>query len=537
MIYSIYFAEEKKKKNKEANWTNLETGQEDSPQLLHAVPFYGEPLGKQARLSLRSDYITRGATVRAKKKGDRMSKASNFSDLIQRVAANCLLHPLAGIRSHPGEDAGERAEEVYQYETDEHEDSEEEEEEELEVEKKVREGAKETEMETIMVQVFDSVSAMKKAYLSLQEAHCPWDPEKMRVADAAVVAEMRRIGVLRERFRKGCGGRGRVRSGGLGAATMREVVAPYELAVDELKRDLKAREVEVENLKEKLKSVVSLGNNGGKKGRSLSKRKIGCSQVQVAVYPSSELYEVTVTQVNESLKLFTSALLTLMRSAHWDIAAAVRSIEAASATADNSTIITPSSITAHHAKFALESYVSRKIFQGFDHETFYMDGSLSSLLNPDQFRRDCFTQYRDMKSMDPTELLGILPTCHFGKFCTKKYLAIVHPKMEESLFGDLEQQRQVLAGNHPRSQFYGEFLELAKAVWLLHLLAFSLDPVPSQFEAGRGAEFHPQYMESVVKFPGGRIPAGQVVGLPVSPGFKLWNGSVIKARVYLVSRN
>lgn len=165
-----------------------------------------------------------------------------------------------------------------------------------------------------------------------------------------------------------------------------------------------------------------------------------------------------------------------------------------------------------------------------------MDGSLSSLLNPDQFRRDCFTQYRDMKAMDPSELLGILPTCHFGKFCSKRYLSIVHPKMEESLFGDLEQRRQVLAGNHPRSQFYVEFLQLAKAVWLLHLLAFSLDPAPSQFEASRGAELHPQYMESVVKFSNGRVPAGQIVGFPVSPGFKLGNGSVIKARVYLVSR-
>lgn len=165
-----------------------------------------------------------------------------------------------------------------------------------------------------------------------------------------------------------------------------------------------------------------------------------------------------------------------------------------------------------------------------------MDGSLSSLLNPDQFRRDCFTQYRDMKAMDPIELLGILPTCHFGKFCFRKYVAIVHPKMEESLFGNLEQRQQVLAGSHPRSQFYGEFLGLAKAIWLLHLLAFSLDPAPSQFEASRGAELHPQYMESVVKFSGGGTPAGQIVGFPVSPGFKLGNGSVIKARVYLVPR-
>lgn len=247
---------------------------------------------------------------------------------------------------------------------------------------------------------------------------------------------------------------------------------------------------------------------------------------------------MTMSQVKEASKSFTSMLLSLMRSAHWDIAAAVRSIEAATSATDNVAgfFATSSVITSQHAKFALESYVSRKIFLGFDHETFYMDGSLSSLLKPDQFRRDCFTQYRDMKAMDPVELLGIMPTCHFGKFCSKKYLAIIHPKMEESLFGDLDQHRQVLAGNHPRSQFYGEFLTLAKTVWLLHLLAFSLDPGPSQFEASRGAEFHPQYMESVVKFPGGRVPSGQIVGFPVSPGFKLFNGSVVKARVYLVPR-
>ncbi|KAI7998999.1 Protein GRAVITROPIC IN THE LIGHT 1 [Camellia lanceoleosa] len=41
-----------------------------------------------------------------------------------------------------------------------------------------------------------------------------------------------------------------------------------------------------------------------------------------------------------------------------------------------------------------------------------------------------------MKAMDPIELLRILSTCHFGKFCSKKFLSIVHPKTKESLFGD-----------------------------------------------------------------------------------------------------
>lgn len=242
-----------------------------------------------------------------------------------------------------------------------------------------------------------------------------------------------------------------------------------------------------------------------------------------------------MSQVKEASKSFTALLVSLMRSAHWDISAAIRSIQSVSSAGSATNAY--SNTGNHHAKYALESYITHKIFEGFDHETFYMDGSLSSLLNPEQYRHECFTQFRDMKGMDPVELLGILPNCQFGQFCSKKYLTIVSPKMEEPLFGNLDQQNQVVHGNHPRSQFYREFLGLAKAVWLLHLLAFSLDPSPSQFEAIRGAEFHPQYMESVVRFSDGSVPAGHIVGFAVSPGFKLGNGSAVRARVYLVSRS
>ncbi|WVY95451.1 hypothetical protein V8G54_034539 [Vigna mungo] len=504
-------------------------------------------------------------------------KVSNFSDLIQRVTASCLLHPLATAASGKEDDNSPYDSEENR--NDEYEDEEEEEEEEYEEERAVGplKALKVKQMEGLMEEVFETVSSMKRAYVRLQEAHSPWDPERMRAADVAVVTELRKLAVLRERFRRSGGGEGRRkgRRRGGGVASVREVVAPYEAVVEELKKEVKVKDLEVKNLREKLDSAVALTTNGSgekKPGRSLSKRRLGiqvcdfCSKVlasewfgfwqdsptlhdlesqmllrakskSIAAVPTPELFEAAMVQVREASKSFTSLLLSLMHNAHWDITAAVRSIEAATASTDKyHNTSTTSIVSAHHAKYALESYISRKIFQGFDHETFYMDGSLSSLLNPDQFRRDCFTQYRDMKSMDPTELLGILPSCHFGKFCSKKYLAIVHPKMEESLFGNLEQHSQVQAGNHPRSEFYNEFLGLAKTVWLLHLLAFSLNPAPSQFEASRGAEFHQQYMDSVVKFSGGRVSAGQVVGFPVSPGFKLGNGSVIKARVYLIAR-
>ncbi|KAI7726606.1 hypothetical protein M8C21_025180 [Ambrosia artemisiifolia] len=478
------------------------------------------------------------------------NKVSNFSDLIQRVTSSCLLNPI-GVPRHYTNNVPDDSDSNSNSEEPDNKSDKFYDEDEGEVTQEVSESPaglykseRETEMETIITEVFETVSFMKKAYVSLQQAHCPWDADKMRVADVAVVGELKKLGVLRERFRRRVvRGGGRVVVGG--GVTVREVVAPYEAAMEEMKREVKNKEVEIENLKEKLNKVNIVGGNGnggGRKSRSYShhqsrKKANSSSQLQVSPSPMPEHFESCISSVKEGSKSFTSLLLSLMKSAHWDIAATVRSIEASTATTTATSTSADSIVGPNHAKYALESYVNRKIFQGFDHETFYMDGSLSSLLNPNQFRTECFTQYRDMKAMDPIELLGILPTCPFGKFCSKKYISIVHPKMEESLFGDLEQRRQVLAGNHPRTRFYGEFLVLAKAVWLLHLLAFSFDPPPSSFEGSRGAEFNPRYMESVVRFPGGRVAAGHVVGFPVSPGFKLGDGSVVKARVYVVPRS
>ncbi|KAM0021464.1 putative protein gravitropic in the light 1 [Helianthus debilis subsp. tardiflorus] len=431
------------------------------------------------------------------------NKVPNFSDLIHRVTASCMLHPLgsSGCRT-----------------------------------------TRETEMMTLISEVFETVSSMKKAYVSLQQAHCPWDVEKIRLSDAAVVAEMRRLAVLRERFRRifsgGSEDAGRNRT--VSAAMLREVVAPYEAALEKMNTEIINKQAEVDDLRQKLKgNAREYQTTCGRKSSHQSRRRVSCSSqfqrpsISLESTAIPELFEACMSSIKECSRTFSLLLLSLMKAAHWDIKATVKSIITTSSTTN--VAITDSVIGPNHAKYSIESFVNRKFFQGFDHETFYIDGSLSTILNPNQFRMECFTQYSDMKSMDPMELLGMMPTSQFGKFCSNKYLSIVHPKMEESLFGDLEQRRrQVLAGNHPRSRFYGEFLAVAKAVWLLHLFAFSLDPLPSHFEGSRGAEFHPEYMESVVRHPGGRV---RVVGFPVSPGFKLGDGYVVKARVYLVPKS
>jgi hypothetical protein len=380
-------------------------------------------------------------------------------------------------------------------------------------ERKAAQGAERArDAEALMAEVFDAVSGLRRAYAALQGAHCPWDPDKMRAADAAVVAELRHLARLLDRFRRSAAA-GHIPRPNPSAPPLREAVAPYEAALDDLQRQLQSKQAEVDGLKEKLAAATSRRN-----GRHHPSKPNGPGGA-----PTADLFTTCAEQARAATRAFAAHLLHLMRAAGVDVAAATRSL----------TKIPVSS--PQLAKHALEAHVTRSLLGGFEHESFYLDGSLSSLLDPAAFRRERYTQFRDMRGMEPAELLGVLPTCAFGRYAATKFAALLPPRVEEAILGDGEHRRVVNGGTHPRTPFYGEFLRAAKAVWMLHLLAFALEPPPSHFEAGRGAEFHPEYMESVAGAPP-RAGAGMVVGFAVAPGFRLGNGAVVRARVYLVPR-
>lgn len=211
------------------------------------------------------------------------TKVSNLCDVVHRVvSSSCLLHPLAQVReageeTHFDEKEAEEEEEKKGEGVVERETAVEEKEDGFSL--RVLKGEEEERvraMEDLMEEVFEAVSSVKRAYVRLQEAHCPWDPEKMRVADVAVVAELKRLGTLRERFRR------KGRGGGGGGGTKRldpyrgvAVVGPYEAALEEVKRELKAKEAEVEGLKEKLRDVMKGGlHQLHRRGRSISQGMI-----------------------------------------------------------------------------------------------------------------------------------------------------------------------------------------------------------------------------------------------------------------------
>jgi len=172
--------------------------------------------------------------------------------------------------------------------------------------------------DALMAEVFDAVSGVRRAYAALQGAHCPWDPDKMRAADAAVVAKLRHLARLRDRFRRSAAA-GHIPRPNPSAPPLREAVAPYEAALDDLQRQLQSKQAEVDGLKEKLAAATSR-RNGRHHHHPLSK------QNGPGGAPTAELFTSCAEQAREATRTFAGHLAHLMRVAGLELAAATRSL-------------------------------------------------------------------------------------------------------------------------------------------------------------------------------------------------------------------
>lgn len=383
--------------------------------------------------------------------------------------------------------------------------------------------AKVRRLEALLGHTFTTIAKVKEAHLRFQSACAPYDPDKFLNADKEMGVELKKLSALNQQWKQSSG------SGKSG-----EGHSCDGKSQESVNLELQQKCTEVEKLKEEVHKLKQKKEKLERRVKKLEKKSIRknmeTNQVQdrstksKKCIPTHQLFESTVAMAMDKVCRFTKILVAHMKKAKWDLSAASSSIEPNIAFAKTSDRI-----------FAFQSYISLRMFSGFENEDFYMSGSLSSILNPAKHRNDSFRQFMDMQSIDPMELVSITPDCLFGKFCHKKFLQIVHPKMEESFFRNGQHRSLIKSGVHPRSKFYEAFLKLAKAVWLVHKLAFSFDPRVSIFQVPKGVDFCKIYMESAVRNVEMANETSNLlpkIGFTVMPGFKMGN-ETLKCKVYL----
>ncbi|KAH0707162.1 hypothetical protein KY289_012238 [Solanum tuberosum] len=243
-------------------------------------------------------------------------------------------------------------------------------------------------------------------------------------------------------------------------------------------------------------------------------------------------YEIMGNKLDSQLKLKDSEIIFLRekldeankenklleKKLRWDLDAAASSIQ-------------PDAIFSkpNDKYYAFESFVCQEMFDDFNDPYFE-----SMTKRPDIF----FNRFLELRSVIPADYLARKPKSTFARFCGAKYLKLINPKLEKSLFGNLDHRNLLMNSNeYPKTHFFYTFCEMAKHIWLLHCLAFSLSPEASVFQVKKGCRYSDVYMESVngeeaFLMSNGSSETELRVGFTVIPGFRVGN-SVVQCQVYL----
>lgn len=369
-------------------------------------------------------------------------------------------------------------------------------------------------MEAFLAKLFATISTIKASYAELQMAQFPnYNSEGIQSADQAVVDELRTLSELKQSFLKK-----QIDSSPPHVTLLLTEIQEQQSLMKMYDITMKKMEVEIEEKESKLSSLENELKDTILNNKSLEQRlnSSGCFSIldNVNLYDSSPKdFNLALHYGLRSVRNFVKLLVREMESASWDIDVAVDAIQPNFKFSNK-----------NHRCLVFESFVCREMFQDFDTPAFSHLNEQSLPYYTDQFRK--------LKSANPLHFLKNHPNSLFGKFTRAKYLRLVHPKMEASFYGNLNQRKLVSAWEYPETEFFKAFAEMARRVWLLHCLAFSFDQEVSIFQVGKSCRFSEVYMESVTNEAFLADDGDVRVVFTVVPGFKIGK-TVVQSQVYL----
>ncbi|XP_031503178.1 protein GRAVITROPIC IN THE LIGHT 1-like [Nymphaea colorata] len=369
-------------------------------------------------------------------------------------------------------------------------------------------------LDSLVSCILASVSAFESAYVQLQTAHAPFDVENVKTADRAAIAQLRKLSEIKHLGRN-CGEL--PSSEWILEAQVQErqsMLRTYEMTVNRLQAEIDRMDAEASTLKEQIKKLGRTNSRWMKRLDELNSRQVA---------PSLSIFDSALQKATKLSHSFAKTLIEHMKQAKWNLDYATDSLYPGTCYAKKG-----------HNKYALLSYVCLEMFSEFDSETF-SEINVSIL-----GKKDCLQRFVQCRSLNAVEVLRRNSECGFSKFCRKKYLQLLHPKMEASFFENLEQRDMVV--NHDCTKWpldnplFESFVKMAYSIWLLHVLAFAFDPVIEIFQVKSGDEFCMVFMEDVVQ---GSVLSGSGadgsrarVGFTVVPGFRVGK-TIIQCQVYL----
>ncbi|KAG6423625.1 hypothetical protein SASPL_114026 [Salvia splendens] len=375
-------------------------------------------------------------------------------------------------------------------------------------------------MEAFIAKLFAAVSSVKAAYAAQQMAQLPYDDAAVQSADQAVVDELRAMSELKRQFLKN-----QIDSSPPHVVAMlaeiqeqQSLMKTYEITMRKMQREIDLKSSRISSLRESLKET----NRNNRLLEKTISATGSFSVLETVSFHSLSISDFVVVHkyALRSVRHFAKQLIREMESASWNIDAAVNAIHGG-----------VKLNRKDHRGLVFESFVCREIFSGFNDPTFGIEKIDNS--EKQRLRIFFFEEFTKLRSVSMRHFVKHNPSSLFGNFLKSKYLNLVHPKMEFSFFGNLNQRKMVNGGDFPETEFFKMFAEMSRRIWLLHCLAFSLGCGVGVFQAESNSRFSEVYMENVFHDVFAVAVGDLRVAFTVVPGFRFGH-TVVQTQVYLV---
>ncbi|CAL9100965.1 unnamed protein product [Musa textilis] len=372
-------------------------------------------------------------------------------------------------------------------------------------------------MESLLDNLFASISAVKAAYVQLQMAQSPYDPDSIQSCDLAIVSELKRVSELKQSYFRNHSIMPYTDAARI--AEQHNLIKTHQITTSKLQAHLELTDLEISSLQAELLACEKVNQALESKlhpGRSLWVLD-GLRLPDLNPIHFLALLRCTF----KSIRSFVKLMVKEMESAGWDLDAAAGAIQ-------------PDVLRRkkpRHRTFAFQSYVCQGMFSDF-HQRSYNVAALKD--RSTWGRRRSFDEFAELSRVGSNQKLS--QRSAIAKFATAKYQALVHPKMESSFFGSRDRERSPAGStgrDFPDSAFFSGFAEMARRVYLLHCLFFSFDD-RFIFQVRRGSRFSQVYMENVVEEEDDEAAAlltPPTVGFTVVPGFRVGR-TLIQCKVY-----
>ena len=185
-------------------------------------------------------------------------------------------------------------------------------------------------------------------------------------------------------------------------------------------------------------------------------------------------------------------------------------------------------------KYVWGHWILHQIFRDFENVFFDSDQwNRTSPLHSKKHALECFQSFQQKKSASSLEFLNSCGT--FQSFFSWKYKCVFPTWLVDSSIlpsGIVVNEY----GHFVEGEIFYRFLDVAKAVWLLHELAFSFDPPASILRMARGEPYDKQFHDSVVHVDveDGDAPSAKVAFM-IRPAFRI-RQSIVRSRVLLSTK-